>query len=49
MVLGMRRFDGRHTTENLASCYLEIGQPYSIIDKKGYFTLDNACNNDTGL
>ena len=48
-VLGMRRFYGRHTGENLASCFLEIVEPYSIIDKIGYFTLDNASNNDTAL
>jgi len=48
-VIGMRRFNGRHTGENLAACFLEIVEPYSIIDKIGYFTLDNASNNDTVL
>ena len=41
----MRRFTGRHTRENLAACF----EPYSIIDQIGYFTLDNASNNDSAL
>jgi len=45
----MRRINGRHTGENLAACFLDVVEPYSIIDKIGYFTLDNASNNDTAL
>ena len=48
-VIGMRRFHGRHTGENLAACFLEVLQPYSMTEKIGYFTLDNARNNDTAL
>ena len=50
ILLGMWRFYGRHSGENIASCFLEIVQLYSIIDKiVEYFTLDNASNNDTAL
>jgi len=48
-VIGMRRFYRRHTGDNLAACFLEIIDPYTIIDKIGCFTLDNATNNDTAL
>jgi len=48
-VIGMRRINGRHTGENLAACFLDVVEPYSILDKIGYFTLDNASNNDTAL
>jgi len=48
-VIGMRRFYGRHTGDNLAACFLEIIDPYSIINKIGCFTLDKATNNDTAL
>ena len=45
----MQRFNGWHIGENLAACFLKIVELYSIIDKIGYFTLDNASNNDTAL
>jgi len=45
----MRRFYRRHTGDNLAACFLEIIDPYSIIDKIECFTLNNATNNDTAL
>lgn len=45
----MRRFRGRHTGENQAACFLEVVHPYRITEKIGYFTLDNASNNDTAL
>jgi len=48
-VIGMRRINGRHNGENLAACFLDVVEPYSIIDKIGYFTLDNASDNDTAL
>ena len=49
IVIGMHRFYGRHTRDNLAACFREIIDPYSTIDKIGFFTLDNATNNDTAL
>jgi len=48
-VIGMQRFNGRHTRENLAAWFLDVVEPYSIIDKIGYFMLDNASNNDIAL
>lgn len=48
-VLGLRRFRGRHTGENQAKHFWDIVKAYKITDKIGYFTLDNATNNDTAL
>jgi len=48
-VIGMRRFHGRHTGENQAASFLKVVEPYSITEKIGYFTLDNASNNNTAL
>lgn len=48
-VIGMRRFYGQHTGENQANCFFEIIKPYNIVDKIGYFTLDNASNNGTAM
>jgi len=45
----MRRFQGRHTGENQAACFLEVIQPYHMTEKIGYITLDNVSNNDTAL
>ena len=48
-VIGMRRFYGQHTGENQANYFFEIIKPYNIMDKIGYFTLDNASNNGTTM
>lgn len=48
-VLGMRRFKGRHTGENQAKHFWDIIKTYQITANIGYFTLDNASNNDTAL
>lgn len=48
-VIGIWRFHGKHTGENVAASFLDIFQQYSIIDKIRYSTLDNASNNDTAL
>jgi hypothetical protein len=39
----------RHTGENIAAEMLEIIRSFNIEDKVGYFTLDNAGNNDTAM
>jgi len=48
-VLGLQRFRGRHTGENQAKHFWDIVKTYQITEKIGYFTLDNATNNDTAL
>jgi len=48
-VLGMKRFRGRHTGENQAYHFWEVVEVYNLQGKIGYFTLDNASNNDTAM
>ena len=48
-VLGLRRFKGRHTGENQAESFWAVAQEYKIEQNIGYFTLDNARNNDTAM
>ena len=48
-VLGLQRFRGRHTGENQAIHFWEVATRYKLVDKIGYFTLDNATNNDSAL
>ena len=48
-VLGLRRFRGRHTGENQAESFWAIAQEFKIEGNIGYFTLDNATNNDTAM
>ena len=48
-VLGMKRFRGRHTGENIARHFWDVVETYHLQEKIGYFTLDNARNNDTAM
>ena len=48
-VLGMRRFHGPHTGENAAKHFWDVISRYLMEQKIGYFTLDNASNNETAL
>ena len=48
-VLGLRWFRDRHTGENQAKHFWDIVKTYQITEKLGYFTLDNATNNETAL
>ena len=48
-VLGLRRFRRRHTGENQAKHFGNIVKAYKITQKIGYFTRDNATNNNTAL
>lgn len=48
-VLGLQRFKGRHTGENQALHFWSIICDYNLMQKIGYFTLDNATNNDSAL
>jgi hypothetical protein len=49
VVLGIPELVERHTGENIAAEILEIIRSFSIEDKVGYFTLDNAANNETAM
>jgi hypothetical protein len=54
VVLGIPELVERHTSENIAAEIiaaeiLEIISSFSIEDKVGYFTLDNAANNETAM
>ena len=48
IVLGLPE-TSRHTGTNIAKEVLEIFEVFGIKDKIGYFTLDNASNNDSAL
>jgi len=48
-LLGLRKMCGAHTGENQSQVVLTLLQEYFLVEKVGYFTLDNASNNDTAL
>ena len=48
-LLGLKRFHGSHTGVNQAEHFWEVVKLYELETKVGYFTLDNATNNDTTL
>ena len=48
-LLGLRRLSGAHTGENQGQIIISILQEFELTKKIGYFTLDNAANNDTAL
>jgi len=48
-LLGLRRFKGSHSGENIATHFWEIIQDFKLTKQIGYFTLDNASNNDTAM
>ena len=47
VLLGLRRLRGPHSGENMAQLIIEIIMEYDVVDKIGYFVLDNASSNDT--
>jgi len=47
ILLGLRRLKGPHSGENIAEAIVAVVKTYKIIDKIGYFVLDNAGLNDT--
>ena len=49
LLLGLRRFLGAHTGANQAAHFWEVAEDFKITRKLGYFTLDNATNNDSAL
>ncbi|KAM4058247.1 restless-like transposase [Hirsutella rhossiliensis] len=49
IILGLPELRESHTGENIASQVAEVIESFEIQDKIGYFTLDNAKNNDTAV
>ncbi|OBS16090.1 hypothetical protein FPOA_27760 [Fusarium poae] len=49
IVLGVPEVSVRHSGSNIAAQVLDILTAYQITEKIGYFTLDNAENNDTAM
>lgn len=49
LLLGLRRFHGAHTGSNQACHFWSVVEDFQITRKIGYFTLDNATNNDSAL
>lgn len=49
VLLGLRRLMGSHSGSSMAEPVIQVIQDYKVIDKIGYFVLDNASNNDTCL
>lgn len=49
VVLGLPELINRHTGEHIATEMLDVIRFFDLEDKVGYFTLDNAGNNDTAM
>jgi hypothetical protein len=49
VLLGLPQLDGRHTGEALAEEVSKVLSFWELDDKIGFFTLDNATNNDTAM
>jgi hypothetical protein len=47
--IGVPELSASHTGTNIAAEILDVIEAYQIQDKIGYFTLDNAENNDTAM
>jgi hypothetical protein len=47
LVLGIKEVVGEHTGENMAQYVIEVLKDYGIVHNLGYFTMDNALDNDT--
>ena len=45
--LALRMIEGSHSGENLTYHFQKVAQDWGIESKMGYFTLDNARNNET--
>ncbi|CEJ95185.1 hypothetical protein VHEMI10682 [[Torrubiella] hemipterigena] len=46
-LLALRELEGAHSGEAIAEAFLQVIDLYELRGKIGYFTLDNAYNNDT--
>ncbi|KAM3450151.1 hypothetical protein NHJ6243_009855, partial [Beauveria neobassiana] len=49
IAIGVPELSSRHSGANIAIQILDVIDQYAIRDKVGYFTLDNAENNDTAM
>ena len=49
VLLGLPQLDGRHTGEALAEEVCKVLSFWKLDDRIGFFTLDNATNNDTAM
>lgn len=49
LTIALREIEGAHSGENMANILWEVFADYQILTKLGYFTIDNASNNDTML
>jgi hypothetical protein len=49
LVLGLPELVKRHSGENIAAEIVEVIKSFELEEKVGYFTLDNAGNNDTAM
>jgi len=49
VLLGMECFRGPHTGANVAKIILKLLEQYGLRHKVGYFTTDNATNNETSI
>ena len=47
ITLGIKELHGEHTGENIADVIYNVGSDFDILNKLGYFVMDNASNNDT--
>jgi hAT family C-terminal dimerisation region len=49
LTIGLREMEGSHSGENMAKILWDVLSEYQILTKLGYFTMDNASNNDVML
>jgi hypothetical protein len=48
-VVSLPELIDRHSRDNIATHVVDVLRSYGITHKVGYFTLDNASNNDTAI
>src|SRR5579859_3233408 len=48
-LMAIREIEGNHDGENISKVVLGILKEFEIVDRLGYFTGDNASNNDTAM
>ena len=49
LLLSFRQLIGPYSGSNMVELVIQIIQDYNLVDRIGYFVLDNATNNDTCL